>query len=155
MSRSNLSVRFINALRQLPQYQCNILNKGPLTHPLTGARISPVGDLSDEEDQSGILEISFPGGNALQVHGAAFFAIALKEGVEIEDHTSPEEPRLLQPKLSLIQRRVMELGDHLRRKHSLEPELQLLMAAHGLRLERRLARKNWVQPCMTAPVWHQ
>ncbi|RMP23050.1 hypothetical protein ALQ25_200093 [Pseudomonas coronafaciens pv. atropurpurea] len=120
MSGPNLSVRFVNALRQLPQYRCNVCNDGPLTHPLTGAQVSPTGDLLNEDDESGILEIKFSGGHSIQVNGLAFFAIALKEGVELELHSAPEDPGILEPRLSLAQRRIKDLGGHLCRKHSLE-----------------------------------
>lgn len=55
----NLSVRYINALRQLPQYHCNVDRSGPLTHALTGVRVSPTGELHDADDTVVILAVEF------------------------------------------------------------------------------------------------
>lgn len=115
----NLSVRFINALRQLPQYQCNVDHVGPVTHALTGARISPVGDLHDEDDSRGILAIEFSGGHTIKVNAFAFFQLALKEAAEIEVSTEPDDFGIKESKQTAVQRRIDHLGDHLRRKHSL------------------------------------
>jgi len=116
----NLSVRYINALRQLPQYHCNVASSGPLTHVLTGIRVSPTGDLNDQEDAVGILEIEFPGGHKIEVNGSAFFQIALKEAAEIEISSGPDDFGIREGKQTLVQRRISDLRDHLRRKHSLD-----------------------------------
>ena len=118
----NLSVRYINALRQLPQYVCNVATSGPLTHPLTGARVSPLGDLNDEADTAGILEIEFPGGHRLEVHGFEFLQIAIKEAAEIEISTKPDEFGIREGKQSPVQKRISHLSDHLSRKHSLDEQ---------------------------------
>ncbi|MFJ3483834.1 hypothetical protein ACIPL1_10700 [Pseudomonas sp. NPDC090202] len=120
MQDINLSLRFINALRQLPQYAANTAHSGPLTHVMTGARVLPKGDLTDEMDTAGILEIQYPGGHSIDVNGYAFFTIALKEAAEIEISTSPDDFGISDRKLTPVQARIRELGEHLRRKHSLE-----------------------------------
>lgn len=116
----NLSVRYIHALRQLPQYHCNVASSGPLTHVLTGVRISPTGDLNDRDDMVGILGVEFPGGHKIEVNASAFFQIALKEAAEIEISTAPDDFGIREGKQTLVQRRISDLRDHLRRKHSLD-----------------------------------
>lgn len=116
----NLSVSYVDALRQLPQYHCNEGASGPLTHMLTGARVSPTGDLADNEDTAGIIEIEFSGGHKIHAHGFAYFQMALKEAAEIEICTSPSDFGIREGKLTMVQRRVTDLGEHLRRKHSLD-----------------------------------
>jgi len=116
---TNLSVRFINALRQLPQYHCNVDHVGPVTHVLTGARVSPVGDLHDENDSRGILAIEFPGGHQIEVNAFTFFQLALKEAAEIEVSIAPDDFGIKESKQTVVQRRIADLGDHLRLKHSL------------------------------------
>lgn len=120
MSSTNLSVRYIKALRQLPQYHCNVASTGPLTHALTGIRISPTGDLNDVTDTVGTLAIEFPGGHKIEVHAFAFFQIALKEAAEIEISTAPDDFGISDSQLTLVQKRISHLSEHLRRKHSLD-----------------------------------
>jgi hypothetical protein len=120
MGSTNLSVRYIKALRQLPQYHCNIASTGPLTHALTGIRVSPTGDLHDATDRVGILNIEFPGGHKIDVHAFAFFKIALKEAAEIEISTAPDDFGINDAQLTLVQKRISHLSEHLRRKHSLD-----------------------------------
>lgn len=116
----NLSVRYIEALRQLPQYHCNVATSGPLTHALTGARVLPFGDLADAEDTAGIIELEFSGGHKIQAHGFAFFQMALKEAAEIEVCISPLDLGIREGQLNFVQKRAADLGEHLRRKHSLD-----------------------------------
>lgn len=115
----NLSVRYVDALRQLPQYSCNLASTGPLTHVQTGARVLPVGDLADKTDTAGIIEIEFPGGHRIQAHGFAFLQMALKEAAEIEICTSPSAFDIREGQFTMVQRRVADLGEHLQRKHAL------------------------------------
>lgn len=117
---ANLSVRYINALRQLPQYHCNIDSSGPLTHALTGVRVSPIGDLHDEDDTVGILRVEFPGGHKIEVHAFAFFQIALKEAAEIDVSSAPGDFGIREGKQTPAQLHLAQLGEHLRRKHSLD-----------------------------------
>ncbi|WP_268798907.1 hypothetical protein [Pseudomonas huanghezhanensis] len=116
----NLSVRYVDALRQLPQFQCNVASRGPLVHVLTGARVSPLGNLADEEDTAGIIEIEFSSGHKIQAHGRAYFQMALKEAAEIEICISPSDFDIRDGQLTMVQRRAVDLDEHLRRKHSLD-----------------------------------
>ena len=119
-SSVNLSVRYINALRQMPQYHCNVDSSGPLTHALTGARVSPTGELHDEDDTVGILAVEFPGGHKIEVNASTFFKIALKEAAEVEISTAPGDFGIREGKQTPVQLRITQLGDHLRRKHFLD-----------------------------------
>ena len=99
----NLSVRYINALRQLPQYHCNVDSVGPLTHVSTGVRVSPTGDLHNEEGNIGTLGIEFPGGHKIEVHAFTVFKIALKEAAKIEVSTAPDDFGIREGKQSPVQ----------------------------------------------------
>ncbi|HHK0379479.1 TPA: hypothetical protein ACQQJB_003653 [Pseudomonas aeruginosa] len=121
MSQScSLSVRYIDALQQLPQFHCVVPTGSTLTHVLTGVRISPVGDLQDADDTSGLLEVEFPGGNKVQVIGALYLQLALKEAAEIEISTSPSDFGIRESKYSAVQQRIADLAEHLNRKHALQ-----------------------------------
>lgn len=115
----SLSARYINALRQLPQYACNAENTGPVTHALTGVQILPLGDIADPGDDSGLLEVIFPGGHRIEVIAGMFFQLALKEAAEIEITTSPYDFNIPERQQTAVQIRLTELGDHLERKHAL------------------------------------
>lgn len=117
---ANLSARYINALRQMPQYHCNIDSSGPLTHVLTGVRVSPTGELHDEDDNVGILAVEFPGGHKIEVNAFSFFQIALKEAAEIEISTTPGDFGIPHGRQTPVQLRIAQLGEHLRGKHSLD-----------------------------------
>lgn len=116
----NLSSRYINALRQLPQYQCNNDHAGPLTHVMTGVRVLPTGDLADEDDDSGLLEVVYPGGHRIAANAHSFLAMAVAEGARIEVETSPEDLGVKERHQTPAQRRTAELLQHLQRKHCLE-----------------------------------
>ncbi|MEE9871536.1 MAG: hypothetical protein PBV86_12225 [Delftia lacustris] len=116
----NLSSRYINALRQLPQYHCNTDHAGPLTHVMTGVRVLPTGDLQDEQDDSGILEIVYPGGHSIEVIGQMFLEMAVAEGAQIEVATSPEELGIKGRHLTPAQKRGAEMMEHLQLKHRLD-----------------------------------
>lgn len=113
----NLAARYINAMRQLPQYFSNLDYRGPLTHVMTGVRVLPAGDLTDPEDDSGILEVIYPGGHRVEVNGHALYQMALAEGVrwEIDSNVDDIPPR----KRDVYQARIADLDEHLRRKHGL------------------------------------
>ncbi|MDQ0045401.1 hypothetical protein [Variovorax boronicumulans] len=113
----NLAARYIDAMRQLPQYFSNLDCRGPLTHVMTGVRVLPLGDLSDPEDDGGILEVIYPGGHRVEVNGYALYQMALAEGVRWEiDSNVDDIPRR---KRDVYQARIADLDEHLRRKHSL------------------------------------
>lgn len=115
----NRSSRYINALRQLPQYVCNTDNHGPLTHVMTGVRIVPTGDLLDASDDAGILKVVYPGGHSIEVIGKYLLDIAVKEAAEIEVTTAPDEFGIKESKYSHVQERTQNLLEHLSRKHDL------------------------------------
>ncbi|WP_288899592.1 hypothetical protein [uncultured Delftia sp.] len=116
----NLSSRYINALRQLPQYQCNNDHTGPLTHVMTGVRVLPTGDLADEDDDSGLLEVVYPGGHRIVANAHSFFAMAVAEGAQLEVATRPDDLGIKERNLTPAQKRTAELLEHLQRKHTLE-----------------------------------
>lgn len=116
----NLSSRYINALRKLPQYYCNLDHAGPLTHVMTGVRVLPSGDLTDADDDSGILEVVYPGGHKIEVSAYSFFAMAVAEGAEIQAATMPDEVGIKERHLTPAQRQTAFLSEHLRREHELE-----------------------------------
>ena len=63
--------RIISALQQLEQFLPGHHSASPdyAENVLTGARVAPVPDPSDEGD--GLLSVTFPGGHALKVDGRA------------------------------------------------------------------------------------
>jgi hypothetical protein len=117
-SAVNLSARYINAMRQLPQYHHTLDHRGPLTHIMTGVRVLPMGDLTDRDDDSGILEVVYPGGHRSQVIGHAFYQMALAEGARLEVDSGVDD--IPARRRDVYQDRIASLDEHLRRKHSLE-----------------------------------
>lgn len=115
----NLSARYINALRQLPQFIGTLPPNGPLTHCMTGVRVLPTGDLTDEHDDSGILEVIYPGGGKAEVIGQYFMKMALKEAAEIHVATTPNDFGIKGKSYSDVQKQVEFLGKHLSGKHNL------------------------------------
>lgn len=115
----NLSARYINALRQLPQFRGTLPPDGPLTHCMTGVRVLPTGDLTDEHDDSGILEVVYPGGGRAEIIGHYFLEIALKEAAEIEVATTPDDLGIKKRSYTPVQALVQELKEHLFWKHNL------------------------------------
>lgn len=113
----NLSARYIHALRQLPQYICNTVNHGPLTHALTGVQVLPTGELTDPEDDYGGLQLVYPGGHSIVVHGHAFLKMAVKEAAEIEIDTTPEEFEIPEKKYTNKQLRIADYLRHFSIKH--------------------------------------
>lgn len=115
----NLSARYINALRQLEQFQYVLPFDGPLTHMYSGVRVLPTGDLTDPDDDSGILQLVFPGGHTVEVIGSAYFEMMAKESAEIEVATKPGDLGIPERKMTPVQSRTAELVSHLSRKHGL------------------------------------
>lgn len=114
----NLSARYINAMRQLPQYFNNLDHRGALTHVMSGVRVLPCGDLTDSDDDGGVLEVIYPGGHSVEVNAHAFYQMALAEGVrwEVDSNVEDIPPR----KRDVYQARIADLDEHLRRKHGLD-----------------------------------
>lgn len=82
-------------------------------------RVSPTGDLHDQEDTVGILVVEFPGGHKIEVHAFAFFQIALKDAAEIEISIAPGDLGIREYTQAPEQLRLSDLSEHLRRQHSL------------------------------------
>ena len=80
----------------------------------------PTGDLQDEQDDSGILEIVYPGGHSIEVIGQMFLEMAVAEGAQIEVATSPEELGIKGRHLTPAQKRGAEMMEHLQLKHRLD-----------------------------------
>ena len=118
----NLSARYIRALRQLPQSHYVLDQSGPLTHMLTGVRVLPSGDLTDEADDSGVLQLVYPGGHSVEVHGFAYLEFMAKEAAEIDVTTKPGDFSIPEKKQSMVQWRTADLIRHLTGKHGLENE---------------------------------
>lgn len=118
----NLSARYIHALRQLPQFHFVLDQSGPLTHMLSGVRVLPSGDLTDEEDDSGFLQLVFPGGHSVEVHGFAYLECMAKEAAEIEITTKPGDFSIPEKKQSMVQWRTADLIRHLTGKHGLHSD---------------------------------
>ena len=115
----NLSARYIRALRQLPQFAGSVNHGGPLIHLALGHQVLPLGDLTDEHDDSGLLEIVYPGGLRNEVIGHMYYMRAIKEAVEFEVVTAPSELGIKESKWTPTQARFNDLREHLDRKHSL------------------------------------
>lgn len=119
----NLSSRYINALQQLPQFHCALDINEMLTHMYTGVRVLPTGELVDPDDDSGFLQLIFPGGHSIEVHGFTYLNGMAKEAAEIEVATMPDDLGIPARKLSHVQMRAADLVRHLRGKHGLESDL--------------------------------
>ncbi|EJJ5776031.1 hypothetical protein NJD98_004511 [Salmonella enterica] len=90
----NLSERYIEALKLLPQYYCcyNFATDRNLTHVMSGARVFPV-----NEDES-ILEIQYLSGHKVRVYAEIFLDFAIKEAVEFFSGTKGWTFKLLPEK---------------------------------------------------------
>lgn len=118
----NLSSRYINALQQLPQFHCPLDSNGMITHMYTGVRVHPTGELMDPDDDSGFLQLIFPGGHSIEVHGLTYLNGMVKEAAEIEVATTPDDLGIPARKLSQVQLRAADLLRHLHSKHGLESD---------------------------------
>lgn len=115
----NLSARYINALRQLEQFQYVLPFDGPLTHMYSGVRVLPTGDLTDPEDDSELLQLVFPSGHSVEVIASAYLALMAKESAEIEVATKPDDLCIPERKMTHVQLRTADLLRHLSGKHGL------------------------------------
>lgn len=116
----NLSARYIDALRQLEQFSGVLPFDGPLTHMYSGVRVLPTGDLTDPDDDSGILQLVFPGGHTVEVIGSMYLEMMAKESAEIEITTKPDDFGISERKMTPVQLRTANLLRHLRGKHELD-----------------------------------
>lgn len=80
----------------------------------------PTGDLADEDDDSGLLEVVYPGGHRIVANAHSFFAMAVAEGAQLEVATRPDDLGIKERNLTPAQKRTAELLEHLQRKHTLE-----------------------------------
>jgi hypothetical protein len=79
----NLSGRYIEVLRQLPQFvRTDHSPGGAVVHALTGASIQ--GHVAPKKREQGQLIVEFPGGKRFSTIGSQYLMLALKEAAEIE-----------------------------------------------------------------------
>lgn len=76
---------------------------------LTGARVAPVPDPSDEG--VGLLSVTFPGSHAMTVNGRLYLHLQIIESARLE--VDGDEGDMT------VNQRVASLSEHLRRKHDL------------------------------------
>lgn len=103
--------RIISALQQLEQFMPGHHSASPdyAENVLTGARVAPVPDPSDEGE--GLLSVTFPGGPAMKVNGRLYLKLQIIESARLEVDAVDDSPTVSQ--------RVASLSEHLRRKHDL------------------------------------
>ena len=103
--------RIICALQQLEQFLPGHHSASPdyAENVLTGARVSPVPDPSDEGD--GYLSVTFPGGHAMKVNGRLYLHLQIIESARFE--TDGDDGNMT------VGQRVAQLSEHLRRKYEL------------------------------------
>lgn len=108
---NSTSQRIISALQQLEQFMPGHHSNAPdyAENVLTGARVAPVPDPSDEG--VGFLTVTFPGGKPMTVNGRLYLKLQIIESARLEFDANGE--------LSKVGVRVAELSDHLRHKHDL------------------------------------
>lgn len=118
---ASLSAKYMAALGQLEQFAGRTSpDAALLTHLLTGVRVEPVGDALDDQDDTGLLRLTFPGGNQVEVIAQHYFGLAVAESVQFEQLIAlpdSEPPEISQ---TPVQRRIRELREYLREKHELE-----------------------------------
>jgi hypothetical protein len=115
------SAKYMAALGQLEQFAGTTSpDSALLTHLLTGVRVQPVGDLRDDEDDSGLLRLSFPGGHQIEVIAQHYFGLMVAESVQFEQLIAIPEP--VDPELSHspTQKRIRQLREYLRSTHDLD-----------------------------------
>lgn len=115
----NTSARFIDALRELPQFICVIPPNGALTDVRTGMRVTPLGDLTDSEDDTDLLQLTYAGGHSVTVIAHLFLKLAIKDAAEIELACAPGEFGIKESKYTPAQARAQFLLEHLERTHRL------------------------------------
>ena len=103
--------RIISALQQLEQFLPGHHGASPdyAENVLTGARVAPVPDPSDEGD--GLLSVTFPGGHAMKVNGRLYLHLQIIESARFE--ADGDDGNIA------VSQRVTQLSEHLRRKYEL------------------------------------
>jgi hypothetical protein len=103
--------RIISALQQLEQFMPGHHSVSPdyAENVLTGARVAPVPDPSDEGE--GFLSVTVPGGHAMKVNGRLYLRLQIIESARFE--VDGDEGNLT------VSQRVAQLSEHLRGKYDL------------------------------------
>ena len=103
--------RIIRALQQLEQFMPGHHSALPdfAENVLTGARVVPVPDPSDEGE--GLLCVTFPGGQAMTVNGRLYLKLQIIESARFEADADEVGMNVSQ--------RVASLSEHLRGKYDL------------------------------------
>jgi hypothetical protein len=115
------SAKYMAALGQLEQFAGTTSpDAALLTHLLTGVRVEPVGDLLDDEDDSGLLRLTFPGGHQIEVIAQHYFGLMVAESVQFEQLIAIPEPVAHELAHSPTQKRIRQLREYLRGKHDLD-----------------------------------
>ncbi len=118
---ASLSAKYMEALGQLEQFAGRTSPDAPLlTHLLTGVRVEPVGDPLDSDDDSGLLKLTFPGGNQIEVIAQHYFGLVVAESVQFEQLISLPEGDQSEILQTPVQKRIRELREYLRGKHDLD-----------------------------------
>jgi hypothetical protein len=109
------------ALGQLEQFAGTTLpDQALLTHLLTGVRVRPCGDVLDENDDTGLLKLTFPGGHEIEVIAQHYFGLMVAESVQFEQLISLPDGGQPEVSPSPTQKRIRELRDYLRARHNLD-----------------------------------
>lgn len=118
---ASLSAKYMEALGQLEQFAGTTApDAACLTHLLTGVRVEPVGDLLDDEDDTGLLKLTFPGGNQIEVIAQHYFGLVVAESVQFEQLISLPDGEQSGITQTPVQKRIRELREYLRTKHDLD-----------------------------------
>ena len=106
--------RIISALQQLEQFMPGHHSVSPdyAENVLTGARVAPVPDPSDEGE--GVLCVTFPGGHAMKVNGRLYLKLQIIESARLEADAADADEGA-----TTVSQRVASLSAQLRRKHDL------------------------------------
>jgi hypothetical protein len=118
---ASLSAKYMAALGQLEQFAGTTSpDKALLTHLLTGVRVEPVGDVLDEEDDTGLLRLTFPNGHQIEVIAQHYFGLMVAESVQFEQLIAIPDGGQPEVSHSPTQKRIRELREYLRGRHDLD-----------------------------------
>ena len=118
---ASLSAKYMEALGQLEQFGGKTSpDAAVLTHLLTGVRVEPVGDVLDQEDDSGLLKLTYPGGHQIEVIAQHYFGLVVAESVQFEQLIALPDGDATEISQTPVQKRIRELREYLRGKHDLD-----------------------------------
>ncbi len=118
---ASLSAKYMQALGQLEQFAGTTSpDAALLTHLLTGVRVEPVGEFLDDEDDTGLLKLTFPGGHQIEVIAQHYFGLVVAESVQFEQLISLPDGDSSEISQTPVQKRIRELREYLRAKHDLD-----------------------------------